>query len=173
MKDVPEFLEMLKESMNFPSPPLSAEFSNILKQMTDECINTKKDVTSTIYGNLDQKTALYGIVHCKCDKIEDTLSVFYTIHTLSTEFEGRNVQPSLWAEEGFKEEVQLDTTYNYIATAAAKELADIGIDIRNLQPSLQAEEGFKEEVQLETTDNYIATSAANIGIDIQLNIGSG
>ena len=130
-EDVPQFLEMMKESMGFPSPHLSAEFGRILQQMTSDCNNHKKGLTSTIYGNLDQKTALYGLFHCNRNETEDTLSVFYTVHTLSTEFERRSVQPGLQAEEGFKEEVQLgrETTENYLATSAAKELAEMGINI--------------------------------------------
>ena len=147
-EDVPQFLEMLKESMDFPSPNLSAEFGRILQQMTDGC--NHKGLTSTIYGNLDQKTALYGLFHCSRNESEDTLSVSYTIHTLSTEFERRNVVPGLRTERGFKEEVQLgrETTENYLATSAAKELADMGIDI---------------PLNMESGEAYICSAYINIG----------
>ena len=69
----------------------------------------------------------------------------------------------------------LTLTCVFAGITGAKELFLVESDCVRaaVKPNLQAEEGFKEEVQLETTDNYIATSAANIGIDIQLNIGSG
>jgi len=127
-EDIPLFLEMLKESVNLPSPSLSNKFGQILQQLTTDC--KSGGLTSTVYGNLDRKTAMYGLFHCVKEP-EDTLSVFYTIHTLSTEFERDNVQTDLLTERGFMEEVQLgkETTENYLATSAAKELLELGIDI--------------------------------------------
>ena len=61
-EDIPLFLEMLKESVNLPSPSLSNKFGQILQQLTTDC--KSGGLTSTVYGNLDRKTAMYGLFHC-------------------------------------------------------------------------------------------------------------
>merc|ERR1711953_1606780 len=99
--------------------------------------------------------AVYGPFHCREDP-KDTLSVSYTIHTLSSEIERSNVEPGLHTETGFKEEVQLGREANetYLATSAVKELARIGVDIVHSMNSNETEVG-------NSGDNSVSTSNTN------------
>ena len=146
-ENIPQFIEALKRYTNFPSAYLSAEFAHALQQIVNEC--NHMGMMSTIYGNLDQKTAMYSLFHCSLEEPDDTFTVAFIIFTLSTEFESENVQPGLEVERGFKKEVQLgrEVMASYVATSAVKDLASLGIDMP-LYPDRGANTGSAVDQQV-------------------------
>ena len=92
MKNAPDFIKLLRSSFGFPSEHMADKFCENVKNMVSDC--DERGLTSTVYGDLDEKTALYGLFHCK-KRRDGMVSVFYAIHELSVELARPGIRPDI------------------------------------------------------------------------------
>lgn len=121
-----EFLELVKGSFDFSDAKRSEQFFNTIMEVTEnEQNNTNgKGTTATLYGDLDEKTALYGIFHC-ISASDDTFSIAYSIHTLSTQMTRTDVQSDIF----WKPDVLKEVKFGYLAEATLNELRGMGVPV--------------------------------------------
>ena len=100
-KKLPDYLNLIKSDFSITGQNLTNQFVATITKLAEEC--GTRGQASTIYGDLDEKTALYGLFHCIQDSV-GTLSVSYAIHTLSVKMARTGVQPQIKCELGVQEE---------------------------------------------------------------------
>lgn len=93
-----EFIASLKHSFHFLNQDLLEKFSKTIEQLALDCDD--RGLTSTIYGDLDKRTCINAFIHCvKGD--DDSVSVYYTVHTLSFQRARKWVMPDFLVRSGF------------------------------------------------------------------------
>ena len=120
----------MHRSINLPTKNMSDLFFSNLKTMAEEC--DERGLTSTVCGDLDAKTAVYGIFHCVRGSNE-TVTFTYTINTLSTQIK-RKLQseiPKVHILPGIQKSTSCGTEemFDYLITSAVQEMKSHGVDL--------------------------------------------
>jgi len=154
-KRLPDYLDLIKSDFSITSEELTNQLVTTITKLAKEC--GTRGQASTIYGDLDEKTALYGLFHC-IQESDGTLSVSYAIHTLSAEMARTGVQPQIKCELGVQEEGSLGwgSTPRYLTEEsgrlreeAVKKLESLNVSVFEVQKdgSLNTETTSSEEIE--------------------------
>ena len=130
-----EFLKDFKQSFHLSNEKLLETFTQTIKQLFLDCDISGQ--TSTIWGDLDEKTKIYALIHCVRDDEDDTVSVYYTVHTASCKLARKNVTMNLTVKRG----VEIWNKMSQVSAAASAVIRTMGvrIDLPSL-PSLETGE---------------------------------
>ena len=136
---LPEFIQSLEHSFKFAKYDLWDKFSNTINELANGC--DERGLTSTVYGDLDSKTSIFGLFHCAREK-HGTLSVFYTVHFLSFELERDEVYLELQTQPGvFVDDRTGKDQRAMMARSAIRVLHGMGVDLNLPHIGLSAEGG--------------------------------
>ena len=126
--DLPEFLRLIKTSLNLPSEYLSEGIICTIHELATNC--GPRGLTSTVYGDLNENTAFFGLFHC-AEAEDGTIAISFATLKLFTEQARAKVLPAVKVERGIKEAVTLGTgwTAENMARPAIEELRMIGVHI--------------------------------------------
>jgi len=138
-----EYLKTLEPNFRFLPNDLANKFTSELGKLASEC--DRSGSTSTIYGDLDEKTGLYGLFHCIEDE-RGRLTISYAITTLSAEF-AQPTAPGLQVIQGVQDPLSLDKNWatSRLARTAIMELQDMCINV----PDILIEKVAAEKVAAE------------------------
>ena len=108
-----------------------------MKQLAHEC--DSRGLISTVQGDIDENTALYGLFHC-IKAGDGTVTVTYAIHRLFTETKRKGILPNIQAFHGIKgiEAEKYPETNNSLMLLATSELGKLGVDTSSHNHCLEA-----------------------------------
>ena len=126
--DLPEFFRLIKTSLNLPSEFLSEGIIFNVQELATNC--GPRGLTSTVYGNLNENTAFYGLFHC-AEAEDGTIAISFATHKLFTEQARSKVLPAVKVQRGIQDAVTLGTgwTADNMAGPAIEELRRMGVPI--------------------------------------------
>ena len=154
MKDLNGFVNFVKSDFHFPSKDLSDQIGATIKDLAKKC--DTKGLTSTVYGDLDDKTKMCGIVHCIKDT-DGTVTVSYAIKTLRTEKARKSVLPDIKSVPYTRDQQGVDSEMKAFLRSTEDLLkTEAGVDLSRLAGS--AEESPARQVRHTT---YILCSASS------------
>ena len=127
-EDLPEFLRLIKTSLNLPSEYLSEGIIFNIQEIATNC--GPRGLTSTVYGDLNDNTAFYGLFHC-AEAEDGTIAISFATHKLYTDQARPKVLPAVKVQQGIQEDVTLGTgwTADNMAGPAIEELRRMGVHI--------------------------------------------
>ena len=127
VKKLDDYIKNLRYAFQFPARDLTNECSKIIKDLATTC--NARGLTSTIHGDLDEKTRVYGVFHCLLED-DGTVSVFYAVHTLALEVARQRIQPELRViTDVQKDELEHQIASQSLARSATKTLSEMGVDL--------------------------------------------
>ena len=103
-----------------------AQFTRTLKELATStaCGPPSSRSTSTVYGDLDEKTSLFGLFHCS-KAPDETLTISYAISTLATQMSRKGVIAGIQGESFKMSQVW---NSNYLASNVLEKLRGYGVD---------------------------------------------
>ena len=140
LRKLPKFIQSLEYSFKFSNFDLREKFSNIINELANGC--DERGLTSTVYGDLDSKTSIFGLFHCAREE-HGTLSVFYTVHFLSFDLARDNINLELQTQPGVF--VDSKDQRAMMARSAVRVLHGMGVDLDLPPVAFSAEGIFKTE----------------------------
>lgn len=123
-KNIPAYINSLRKSLHLPSKNLVDKVCETIFNLAHDC--DSRGLSSTISGDIDEKTAIYALLHCVRES-DGTLTVTYTIRTLTVLVARQNIQPGIRAETGVQRSLQLAS----IVESSIQELQRRGVELNS------------------------------------------
>lgn len=127
-QDLHPLIQLLGKQFSFPTEKQAEEFTKNLEDLAVSC--KSKGITSTIYGDLDEKVSLFGFFHF-VEESDGLVSMSYAVHTLEAEMATPGITSRIINLQGVHDNLSLtsDRTSDYLANSALEELRKMGVTI--------------------------------------------
>ena len=91
-KDLDEILKLEGDSFNLTNAEMFAQLTRTLKDLATSTVRGPPSScsTSTVYGDLDEKTSLFGLFHVSKAR-DGKLTISYAISTLAAQMSRRGI----------------------------------------------------------------------------------
>ena len=150
LRNLDDHIRNISCTFQFPARDLTNECASIIKDLATKC--DSRGLTSTIYGDLDKKTKVFGLFHCLLEE-DGTVSVSYAIHTVALKVAKQQVQRELSIKTDVqKDELQQQIANDTLAKSAMKTILEMGLD---LKMSFQGKEKPLTNIIITTLSNLI------------------
>ena len=125
-KNITVYINSLRRSLHLPSKNLVDKVCETIYNLAHDC--DSRGLSSTISGDVDEKTVIYALLHCVRES-DGTLTVTYTIRTLTATVARLNTQSEIKAERG----IQKSITFGNSSTieSSIQELQHRGVNLNS------------------------------------------